>query len=490
MSTDSQARVYRGGSVDELIPRIQRELGADAIILRRREGLTGGVLGFFQRSFVEIEAIPGGPRIDIYDEHEGPPAGERAAAPAPLAHESPPATDARPAPSGAPAPSYGAPVAATAGGGALAMHGTYVTDQLAALATASRAEPLPERPRESRTPPVKHVLDSFAAALASAESGPLAPSAPTTRPSSPPPAARAPARPSASRHGTPALAPRAAPASVSPPALAPASAMAQPWSVPPAARGGRRVGVSIERRLCSFGMSEGFARELIETARAHVLPLAPGAGLAGGVRASLAQRIPVAPSLPVRGTAIVVVGAGGSGKTSYCAALMRAYRRAGTLPAGYATLTRDPERAGLQLLLSPHVMRPTPIGAQRALRALRRVRGEGLLVLDTPRLSPADRAGIRELAAMLAELAPQRVVVALPATLGAAAAAQLLAALRPLGANALVVTHADETDQIGVAVEAACAFGLAPEYRLDRSRSGAWRVGRMDPAGLAERLLP
>src|SRR5271165_3036586 len=65
---ESQTRVYRGRSVEELVPQIQRELGAEAIIVRRREGLTGGVLGFFQRAFVEIEAMPGGPGVDVYDE--------------------------------------------------------------------------------------------------------------------------------------------------------------------------------------------------------------------------------------------------------------------------------------------------------------------------------------------------------------------------------------------------------------------------------------
>ncbi len=111
-------------------------------------------------------------------------------------------------------------------------------------------------------------------------------------------------------------------------------------------------------------------------------------------------------------------------------------------------------------------------------------------MLDTPAVSPADRAGIRDLAALLGELQPERVVVALPATLSAAAATQLLLALRPLGANALAVTHADETDQIGVAVEAACTFGLAPEYMLDRARAGGWRLSRIDPTGLAAKLLP
>jgi flagellar biosynthesis GTPase FlhF len=135
-------------------------------------------------------------------------------------------------------------------------------------------------------------------------------------------------------------------------------------------------------------------------------------------------------------------------------------------------------------------MKPSPARAPRALRALRRARGDGVAILDTPSLSPSDRSGIRELARLLTELKPERVVVALPATLGATAAAQLLQALKPLGANALAVTHADETDQIGVAVEAACRFGLAPEYLLEGARTGGWRLRQIAPSALAERLLP
>ena len=92
-------RTYRGRSVDELVPQIQRELGADAIIVRRREGLTGGVFGFFQRAFVEIEAMPGAPGIDVYDEADSP-----AAPPAPA-----PARDAVAPPAVAP-PSAATPV--------------------------------------------------------------------------------------------------------------------------------------------------------------------------------------------------------------------------------------------------------------------------------------------------------------------------------------------------------------------------------------------
>jgi hypothetical protein len=258
--------------------------------------------------------------------------------------------------------------------------------------------------------------------------------------------------------------------------------------VAPGSHGRARAGVA--RTLQRYGISETLADDLIEAASAHALALAPRAGLAQGVRATLAQRIPVAPPLPSRGAAIVVVGAGGAGKTTCCAALLGAYRKSSTLPASFATITQGGEPGDLRMILSPQLVKPTPARGARALRALAKARKQGMAVLDTPSLSPSDRAGVRELASLLSRLEPERVVVALPATLGAAAAAQLLQALRPLGANALALTHADETDQIGVAVEAACAFGLAPEYVLDRARGGGWRLSRVDPASLAARLLP
>src|SRR5213592_3083212 len=51
-------KTYRGRSLEEVLPRIRAELGPDAIVLRRREGLTGGVGGLFQRPYVEVDARP------------------------------------------------------------------------------------------------------------------------------------------------------------------------------------------------------------------------------------------------------------------------------------------------------------------------------------------------------------------------------------------------------------------------------------------------
>ncbi len=56
MDTTLETKTFRGRTLDELLPQIRDELGSDAIVLRRREGLAGGVGGFFQRPYVEVEA--------------------------------------------------------------------------------------------------------------------------------------------------------------------------------------------------------------------------------------------------------------------------------------------------------------------------------------------------------------------------------------------------------------------------------------------------
>jgi flagellar biosynthesis GTPase FlhF len=56
MSTTPETKTFRGRGLEEVLPQVRDELGPDAIVLRRREGLAGGVAGFFQRSYVEVEA--------------------------------------------------------------------------------------------------------------------------------------------------------------------------------------------------------------------------------------------------------------------------------------------------------------------------------------------------------------------------------------------------------------------------------------------------
>jgi hypothetical protein len=549
---EAATRVYRGRSVDELVPQIQRDLGAEAIIVRRREGLTGGVLGFFQRTYVEIEAMRGTPGVDLYDEDTAvaaTPEPARAAPAAPAAAPAQglsaqglpaqglpaqpaagpaPALEYRPAPTtlpgayappqpeqpvAAPAPQlpvnavqrpmlgYAPPSAGRpapppspyAPSGPYAQPGSYAQPGHSAPPGSSvppgSSAPPPFYTREPATQSRagSAYVTAHLAALARADRAKIPPRAPAAPRGEPTPRSSEFPDPGA-QHG---LRPAAVPAPFAPsaqPAPTPRWAAGERREVAPGSQGRARAGVARSLRRCGIG--EELANELIDGAGAHALALAPRAGLAQAVRATLAQRIPVAPPLGSKGAVIVVVGAGGSGKTTCCAALLGAYRKSSSLPASFATITREPERGELQLIISPYIMKPSAARAPRALRALRRARGDGIAVLDTPSVSPSDRAGIRELARLLTELEPERVVVALPATLGATAAAQLLQALKPLGANALAVTHADETDQIGVAVEAACRFGLAPEYMLEHARAGGWRLRQLAPSALAERLLP
>jgi flagellar biosynthesis GTPase FlhF len=64
-SNPDGVRTYRGRTIEELIPRIRAELGPDAIILREREGLMGGIGGFFAQKCVEIDA-QAAPRVNVY----------------------------------------------------------------------------------------------------------------------------------------------------------------------------------------------------------------------------------------------------------------------------------------------------------------------------------------------------------------------------------------------------------------------------------------
>ncbi|HKG40163.1 MAG TPA: hypothetical protein VKB25_14330 [Conexibacter sp.] len=69
---DPDVTTFRGRTLEELLPQIREQLGPDAIVVRQRDGLMGGIGGFFQQRFVEVDAKSGGPRIDVYDEEPAP----------------------------------------------------------------------------------------------------------------------------------------------------------------------------------------------------------------------------------------------------------------------------------------------------------------------------------------------------------------------------------------------------------------------------------
>ncbi len=497
-----ETRTYRGRTVDELIPKIQAELGRDAIVIRRQSGLTGGFAGFFQRPYVEIEARRGNPGIDRYDEDDAAPAlpGDLDAAPPPPgnldATPPPPGNlDATPPPPGnldATPPPPGdlhAELAAT-----LDPHSAAALDPMTdppldpCLALDAELDAAPPRPstldeefreltaasiggepvptRAQASLPAREALPApFATALAAAEAR-----AALHMPADPQPPTPLPAAPRQAVNGRQAT----------------TEAESQRAAQPAVSRS--RARDAIERRLLEVGVSERLVRELLEAATGHVMPFMPArTSLASAVQEALRQRIPTPRALPAGAATIAVVGAGGSGKSSVCAGLLNAYSKRSSLSAVCATVSEGEQRGALQLSLDTHLPQPTPVGERQARDTLRAAREAGVVLFDTPAVSPADPAAVRVLAALLEELRTDRVVLMLPATLGAKAADQLLEALRPLRVDTLAITHANETDQLGVAVEAACTSGLAPVYTLESGR-GAELLG-VQPAELAERLL-
>jgi flagellar biosynthesis GTPase FlhF len=93
------------------------------------------------------------------------------------------------------------------------------------------------------------------------------------------------------------------------------------------------------------------------------------------------------------------------------------------------------------------------------------------------------------LAAQVAGLDLDATYLALPATLGAETARRLLAALAPLSPTGIAVTHADETDQLGVAIELAAAT-RTPITFVHEGLDLDHALSAPNPFALAQRLLP
>ncbi|MEA2144882.1 MAG: hypothetical protein QOG59_469 [Solirubrobacteraceae bacterium] len=587
MSTETRderpVRTYRGRSLQELIPKIREELGPDAIILREREGLTGGFNGFFQQRCVEVDA-QAPPSVDFYDDDEDalpgdeprdPAEADDMRAPSPRSapashggwpHETSPAP--APAPVQAPAPahtpysdaaeSYTAtpyrpptpaqpeaaqpqaaaqpqpeaaqpPAAAQPEPDALAPEPSYAGSaapaeadaQTPALATASDAPeelgfaqrlaqarrerataiPQPQHPEPAPPAPETELAGPTPAAdFDQPETGAPSPEAHSEQPEADP--APTEADPAPTRGNLRVVdSPAGSVATVTPIPSAPTRdggprrppSTLRPFPGAPApAPGGELDNVlagAIARELTGQGISEAWAHELIVTAAAHLTPFTPGGDLRAGVRAVIAGGIMAPPPLPSSGAAVAFVGPGGSGKSRCTAALAAAYGRASTLQARVVSLGGGPRAADVAGLLADRDVPVELLRGAAAADAIARGRERGLVVLDTDTISPVDAQGIAALADTLAPLGLDATYLTLPATMSATAARGLLDGLEALAPSALVITHADEANELGIVAELAYLSGLPVAFihgglELDTALIAT------DPAGIAARVLP
>jgi flagellar biosynthesis GTPase FlhF len=487
-------RTYRGRKLEDLIPQIRAELGPDAIILRQREGLMGGVGGFFAQKCVEVDAqaAPHTPSIDIYDEDEPVSGWDEGLEDFVVPTPAPEAMPAAPAALEPPAPVAAEPAQEPAA--------RWAQEAEAFVAAPAQETPAPEpvvsEPSAPEPPAEELSAESFVSRLEQAAahvdidelvklvtSGRVRGTEPTATPAPEAPAPEASVTPE-----PPARSP-VAPAHAAPAPVAAVPPAANPWVAKQAGALDSEEAAAVIDELTSQGISESWAQQLIVAAAAHRSPLA-GGSLRAAVRATLAAIIPAPAPLPANGAAVAFVGAGGAGKTRCAAALASAYAKGSTLASSVVSLGSDDWGGDLkELLKGQNVWVMGAANGAEATAAVQHGRDGGLVVVDTAAATPRDPATVEALAAELGALNLDAVYIAVPATFSVHAARKLIDGFAGLGADGIAVTHADEADQLGIAAELSHISGMPVAYihdglELDGALSAA------DPSSLAARLLP
>jgi flagellar biosynthesis GTPase FlhF len=242
-------------------------------------------------------------------------------------------------------------------------------------------------------------------------------------------------------------------------------------------------------RLVARGLRASLAEAIAHEAIAGLAPLLPGADPKELVTDALARRIPMHPLRSGPGV-IGFVGPGGAGKTRCVARLAAAHARHGTMPVSVIALRSPDGGAELRRLLAPYgvALHAVESGAEGAAR-IAGLRGEGLVIVDTPGVSPRSTGELRSLGLELDALAPDELHLAVPATIGPAAAQELVGGVRELGVGALVLTHTDETEMLGTVVGLAIDSGLPLSY-LARGQAVEAGLRPASATELARDLVP
>jgi flagellar biosynthesis GTPase FlhF len=432
MSAATQPRVYRGTTLEELLPRIRDELGEDAVITKQREGIVGGIGGFFGRRCVEVEACAA-EWLGLDEQAPSVPAGLVSRA--------------------------------------------YEQPDEAALVADVVANPVIRRLIEQSTPFAEHLQEALgdipleqADQPEPAEPEPAGEDVPLlaagafeeTRELEPAPVRRVPV-----------------PAPVSVPAL------------PASDDGEAALAESAAGALVEAGLPEAVARAAVEEVVRHVRPFAPHDAFTTQLRRVLSRRIPVMHGFVGNRRTIALAGPSASGRTLAAARIARAYARAGDFEVAVLDLTSPAGSADLRGLLDGSGISLRSAGTpEDAARVAAEMVGRGrILVVDTPPVLGAGPRTAPRPAELLAAVGPDEVHLVLPSGMDDGLAAFVLDAV---GADSsrdrLLLTRLDESQRVGSVIGLAIERRIPVSYLSDGSHLERG-MRPADPVNLASMLL-
>jgi flagellar biosynthesis protein FlhF len=370
------------------------------VITSRREGLIGGIGGFFQKRCVEVDARPGGPRIDVYDEE---PAMPDPPAPMPSPEAVRAAAEAQVATTLPTEPAEAHPVrndAATREG--------LATPRMQRLVGEAK--------------PFADLLEQMAAA-------------PTVEPRAPEPIG----------DGLPAP---GVPAMVEEPEV---EAEPEP----------KRIS-NLREGMVATGLGADQAADIVDSVVRNVAPFSTPGRLKTLVRNELALRLPITPAPGPGRRRLAVVGPCGTGKTAAVARIAAAHAAVGQDVACFTVDPAD-GGASLRALLEGSGVAVQVIGGEELAVALLGESAE-LVLVDTPSASAGAAHTVETLAATLATAGLDEIHLAVRAGTASRAAVEMLETLRPLGPNRILVSSAADTTYIGAVVDVAIRTALPIHY--------------------------
>jgi flagellar biosynthesis protein FlhF len=412
-------KTYVGRSLEELAPQIRDELGPEAVILSQRQGLKGGVGGFFGTKSIEVLAADRMPTADEQAGFEAAPEMSLAELPEP---EIVLQTDAE------------RKALVTA-----ALSEIKARQMPAAHAAAAYSAPLDELE-----------LPDFAGSIGPVENVPVIEPVPVVEATVSEPLVLERRRADAGMH------------------LGPRRAMREQTPAGPSSDDA----VALLDELDRAGVATEIARAVVESAERHLRPFQPEAPLRELVRARIRSIVRVESGWGGEGQrSLAVVGPTGAGKTTVLLKLAERYCAAGLSVGIIALETSSGTRStlqgrsgdGLDDSVTFDLRRAGSISAVRA--ALRAFADHDAVLIDTPGSAINDAASFEALKTLLDECGVDELHAVIPLGIADRELEHVLdRMIVELGANRVLATKLDEARFMGALLTIAASSQLPLAY--------------------------